>query len=188
MKNWQAILIAGLLLCLALILTRPHGSSASFQSMQPVSGTPSGSCVPPLVNVDVNTLKSYYCGSDNLWHIGAGQVGFISCTQATPCPSSATTVATASATTLHRINAAVTCTATGAAATVILTVKYTDPSNTVQTLTLSTATCTALGSLSIASLDQGATISSGTNVQYSVATVNSPSYQARVAVYQEGMN
>jgi hypothetical protein len=28
----------------------------------------------------------------------------------------------------------------------------------------------------------------GTNIQYSVTVANSPSYQARVAVYQEGMN
>jgi len=27
-----------------------------------------------------------------------------------------------------------------------------------------------------------------TNVQYSVTAANSPQYQARVAVYQEGMN
>jgi hypothetical protein len=34
----------------------------------------------------------------------------------------------------------------------------------------------------------GAMISGGTNIQYSFATVNTPSYQARIAVYQEGMN
>jgi hypothetical protein len=120
--------------------------------------------------------------------LGSGQAGYVSCTQATPCASSATTFLVAPSTTIYRINAGVTCTATGAAATAILTIKYTDPSNTVQTITLSTATCTSLGSLSMAALDQGFMASSGTNIQYSIATVNSPSYQARVAVYQEGMN
>jgi hypothetical protein len=120
--------------------------------------------------------------------LGSGQAGYISCTQATPCASSATTFLVAPATTLYRVNASVACTGTAAAATAILTIKYTDPSSTVQTITLTTATCTALGSLSIAGLDQGIIISTGTNVQYSVTTVNSPAFQARVAVYQEGMN
>lgn len=119
--------------------------------------------------------------------LGAGQAGWISCTQAN-CQSSATTLLVAPVTTLYRINAVVACTGAVAAATAILAVKYTDPSATVQTVTLATATCTALGSASIASLDQGVTISGGTNVQYLVTAVNSPTYQARVAVYQEGMN
>jgi hypothetical protein len=91
-------------------------------------------------------------------------------------------------TTLYRINASVACTSSTATATAILIIKFTDPSSTVQTLTASTATCTTLGSASIASMVQEVTISGGTNVQYSVTTATSPSYQARVAVYQEGIN
>src|SRR3981189_3236465 len=80
--------------------------------------------------------------------LGPGQAGFISCTQATPCASSATTLLVAPVTTLYRINAAVACTGATATATAILVIKYTDPSSTVQTLTLATATCTTLGSAS----------------------------------------
>jgi len=120
--------------------------------------------------------------------LGSNQAGWISCTQATPCASSATTFYVVPTTTLYRISAGVACTTTTAAATVILAIKYTDPSSTVQTITLATATCTALGIGSIASLDQPEVMSSGTNVQYSVTIVNAPSYQARIAVYQEGMN
>lgn len=120
--------------------------------------------------------------------LGPGQAGYVSCTQATPCASSATTFLVSPTTTLYRINAAVACTGATAAATAILIIKYTDPSSTVQTLTLATATCTTLGAASLASMIQEVIISSGTNVQYSVTIANAPNYQARVAVYQEGIN
>jgi hypothetical protein len=119
--------------------------------------------------------------------LGPGQAGYVSCTQAN-CASSATTFLVAPITTLYRINAAVACTGTTSTATAILIIKYTDPSSTVQTLTLATATCTTLGSASVASMVQEVVISSGTNVQYSVTSALSPNYQARVAVYQEGLN
>lgn len=120
--------------------------------------------------------------------LGPGSAGWISCTQATPCASSATTFYITPATMLYRINASVACTSATAAATAILILKYTDPSSTVQTITLATATCTTLGGASLANLIQPAAILTGTNIQYSVTVVNSPNYQARVAVYQEGIN
>jgi hypothetical protein len=119
--------------------------------------------------------------------LGPSSQGWISCTQAN-CASSATTIMVAPVTTLYRINASVACTSSTSTATSILAVKYTDPSSTVQTLTLATATCTTLGSLSVANLIQEVIISSGTNIQYSVTAALSPSYQARVAIYQEGIN
>ena len=120
--------------------------------------------------------------------LGISQSGWVSCTQAN-CASSATTFyVTGNATTLYRINASVNCTSATAAATAILAIKYTDPSSTVQTVTLATATCTTLGSLAIANLIQSVAILNGTNIQYSVAIVNAPTYTARIAVYQEGMN
>jgi hypothetical protein len=121
--------------------------------------------------------------------IGSAQQGWISCTQATPCASSATTFfTTGGTTTLYRISASVNCTSATAAATAILTLKYTDPSSTIQTLTVPTATCTTLGSASLAFLLQSISVLNASNVQYSVAVVNSPNYQARIAVYQEGVN
>jgi hypothetical protein len=119
--------------------------------------------------------------------LGSGSPGWISCTQAT-CASSATTFYTTGVTTLYRINASVNCTSATAAATAILTVRYTDPSSTVQILTLTTATCTTLGASSLSVLMQSMAVLTGTNIQYNVTTVNSPNYQARIAVYQEGVN
>lgn len=116
------------------------------------------------------------------------QAGWISCTQATPCASSATTFFTTTATTIYRINASVACTSSTAAATAILAIKYTDLSSTVQTLTLSTATCTTLGVASIAGTVTETSILTATNIQYSVTVANSPNYQARIAIYQEGAN
>jgi hypothetical protein len=119
--------------------------------------------------------------------LGAGSPGWVSCTQAN-CASSATTFFTTSVTTLYRISASVTCTSAVAAGTAIMVIKYTDPSNTVQTVTLATATCTTLGSASISSLSQAMNILTGTNIQYNITAANAPSYQARIAVYQEGVN
>jgi hypothetical protein len=136
-------------------------------------------------------LATYtYAHSDgSSYTLGAGQAGWISCTQATPCASSATTFyATGAATTLYRINASVNCTSAVATATAILAIKYTDPSSTVQTVTLATATCTTLGVAATANLIQSVAILNGTNIQYSVTVANAPNYQARIAVYQEGVN
>jgi hypothetical protein len=133
-------------------------------------------------------LSTYFHADGTGYVLGVGSPGWISCTQAN-CASSATTFyITGSATTLYRINASVNCTSATAAATAILTIKYTDPSSTVQTVLLAAATCTALGSAAMANLIQSVAILNGTNIQYSVATVNSPLYAARIAVYQEGMN
>lgn len=118
---------------------------------------------------------------------GTSQQGWVSCTQAN-CASSATTFLTTTTTSLYRIDASVNCTSATAAATAILTLKYTDPSSTVQTITVPTATCTTLGTASLAFLLQSVAIQTGTNVQYSVVAVNAPSYQTRVAVFQEGVN
>ena len=132
--------------------------------------------------------RSFLHASDgSAYALGISQSGWVSCTQAN-CASSATTFYATSVTTLYRINASVACTSSTATATAILIIKYTDPGSTVQTITLATAACTTLGSTSIASLDQGISILTGTNIQYSVTVLNSPSYQARIAIYQEGMN
>lgn len=135
----------------------------------------------------VTRYSSVHALDGSAYALGINQAGWVSCTQAN-CASSATTFYATGVTTLYRINASVACTSSTATATAILIIKYTDPSSTVQTITLATATCTALGSASVASLDQGMAILTGTNIQYSVTAANSPNYQARIAVYQEGMN
>ncbi len=136
----------------------------------------------------ISLLMVFHAKADGtVYALGGAQAGWISCTQAN-CASSATTIYVSPATTLYRISGGVSCTSSTATATAILAIKYTDPSNTVQTLTLGTATCTTLGVASVSNINQVALIITGTNVQYSVTTANSPNYQARVAVFQEGQN
>jgi hypothetical protein len=115
-------------------------------------------------------------------------VVWLTCTQATPCASSFTTIFTTTVTTLYRLSASIACTTSTATATAILAIKYNDPSNTVQTITLATATCTTLGVASVANTLQTLNILTGTNVQYSVTTANSPQYQARISLVREGLN
>lgn len=115
------------------------------------------------------------------------QVGFVSCTQAN-CASSATTLFTVGANNaLFRIDTGVACTGSAAAATAITTLTYTDPSNTVQTITIPTATCTTLGAASVASNSTIINAKNATAIQYSVAQANTPAFQARISVYEESL-
>jgi hypothetical protein len=113
------------------------------------------------------------------------QVGFVSCTQAT-CAGTATTLFTTGASSAqYRVDVTADCTTSSAAATAIVTIGYTDPSGTAQTITASTATCTTLGASSIGSIVAVFSAENGTNIQYHVTVASTPSYQARVSLYQE---
>lgn len=115
--------------------------------------------------------------------------GWVSCTNSTPCASSATTiVASYSADTQFVIHGSIACTGTVATATAALSVKYTDPSNTVQTLAPSAAVCTTLGAASVAMVNQVVRVKASTNIQYLVTVANSPTYEASVKISQEGTN
>jgi hypothetical protein len=115
--------------------------------------------------------------------------GWVSCTQAN-CTGSATTLVTVgSATTLYVADISADCSGSTSLATANVTVTYTDASSTVQTISLtSAAVCTTLGPASISSLTQPFTAKNATAIQYNVTTANTPSYQARVAILQEGVN
>jgi hypothetical protein len=111
-------------------------------------------------------------------------VGSVSCTQAN-CASSATTLfTTGGSTALYNIFAAIDCTGTTSTATAQISVKYTDPSGTVQTLAPTAAACTALGSSSVAMINQSVEAQNATAIQYLTTGVNSPNYQARVSIIQ----
>lgn len=90
--------------------------------------------------------------------------------------------------TLFSANAAVGCTTTSASATVLVTILYTDVSNTPQTPASSTATCTTLGSASVASVNPTFMAKAGTVIQYSTTIANTPTYDVRVAINQLGAN
>lgn len=46
----------------------PLPSPPPPQSMQPVVGAPTGSCVQPMLVIDITSGIMYYCGNDGLWH------------------------------------------------------------------------------------------------------------------------
>ena len=113
--------------------------------------------------------------------------GYVSCTQATPCASSATTIYTVGASDSQlAIHANTSCTSVVATATAILIITYVDPSGTTQTITQPTATCTTLGASSVGSTNTVVRAQASSVVQYSVAILNAPLYETSVAVIFEG--
>jgi len=76
---------------------------------------------------------------------------------------------------MYRFSGAVACTTSSAAATATLNLKYTDVSNTAQTVSV-TATCTTLGAASVASMVQAIRVKSGASITYGVTIANTPTY------------
>jgi hypothetical protein len=89
----------------------------------------------------------------------------------------------------YSIHGAVACHQSTTSATVVLTVKYTDPSSTAQTIPSGTANCTTLGPSSVAALDTVIRALPGTAISYYVTTINSPGgYEASVGALLESVN
>ena len=94
---------------------------------------------------------------------------------------SSTVVAQPTANSTYRVVATLSCDSSSAAATVNVTIGWTDPSNTAQTATLGSAVvCTTLGSASVGQLSTAFRAKSGTNITYSTAIVNTPTYDVTV--------
>jgi hypothetical protein len=101
----------------------------------------------------------------------------------------ATTLFTPDANAGYRVNVSVNCDNSSAAATVNPTISWTDPSNQAQSQSLtSAATCTALGSGSFGQLAFPFRAKSGTNIQYSVAIANTPTYDVSIVLEQVTTN
>jgi hypothetical protein len=116
------------------------------------------------------------------------QVGWGRAVAQTAAISATTLFATGSATTMYRASASIECTTTSAAATVLVSIIYTDDSSTVQTISSSTAVCTTLGSASNNTLTVPFRAKTGTNIQYSTTIVNTPTYDVSVSLEQLGTN
>jgi hypothetical protein len=116
------------------------------------------------------------------------QVGWASQAAKTTAQTATTLFTTGSATTMYRASASIECTSTSAAATVLVSIIYTDTSNTVQTIASSTAVCTTLGSASNNSLNLSFRAKNATNIQYSTTIVNTPTYDVSVSLEQLGKN
>lgn len=80
---------------------------------------------------------------------------------------------------------ALNCDGTSAAATVNISLGWTDPSNTSQTQTLGSAiVCTALGASSYGNLSVAFNAKSATTITYATSIVNTPTYDIRGGLYQ----
>lgn len=98
--------------------------------------------------------------------------------------TAAQTLVTTTATSTYQVNAVVTCDTTVAAATVTLSVAYTDPSSTAQTVTPSAAACTALGASSSANVTQTIRAKTGTTITVAAAISGSPNYDIAATALQ----
>lgn len=100
--------------------------------------------------------------------------------------TSAITTTTLSNTTqdgFYRVSAALDCDSSSAAATVNVTIGWTDPSNTAQSATLGSAVvCTTLGSASVGNLTVAFRAKSGTAITYATSIVNTPTYDVSIAL------
>lgn len=92
----------------------------------------------------------------------------------------ATTMLTVPANGAYRFTAPVYCDGSSAAATVTVTLSWTDPSNTSQTLTSTAAACTTLGGSSFVDFSKNIQTKSGTTVGFNTSIVNTPTYDIRV--------
>jgi hypothetical protein len=86
-------------------------------------------------------------------------------------------------TSTFRFSGAVSCTTSSSGATATLNLKYTDTSNTAQTVSV-TATCTTLGASSVAQITQTIRAKNATTVTYGVTISNTPTYDVDARLEQ----
>lgn len=127
--------------------------------------------------------------------VGAGAIvltdnpaGFVSKTGQTANIAATPLFTVGTANTQFQASGSVACDSTSAAATVLVTILYTDVSNTAQTVASAVATCTALGAASTNSIVTTFIAKGGTNIQYSTTIANTPTYDVRVNIMQQGLN
>ena len=104
---------------------------------------------------------------------------------------SATNVVDSAAAVQYSVHASLRCTTTSAAATVNITIRWTDAAGggTAQSITLGSAvTCTTIGSASIGALQTLIAPKVATAITYETAIVNTPTYDVRVAIIPETGN
>lgn len=101
----------------------------------------------------------------------------------------ASTILTPSGNATYRATATLTCTTSSAAATVNVTLSWTDTSNTAQTKALGSAVdCTALGASSIGNMVFAFRAKSGVAIQYATTIVNTPTYDVTVQLEKISSN
>lgn len=131
-------------------------------------------------------------GGSNAWILlnttAARANGYFSSPGRTTLLGSTTVYTTGATDGLYILTLHAVCKTQVAAATVTPALSYTDPSGTVQTATLTAATCTTLGSASQTVATTGLEIKGGTNVSISAAISGSPNYDIRSGIVKMGGN
>lgn len=101
----------------------------------------------------------------------------------------ASVIAATTATAAYRVNVGIECTAAAAAATVVATIGWTDPSSNAQVGAVGTATCTTLG---VAGANVGVSVpiraKTGTNITVTTVIANGPTYSYHADVEQLSTN
>lgn len=100
----------------------------------------------------------------------------------------ATTLVTTTATSTYLVEVTITCDTSVATATVIGTLRWTDPSSTAQSVVIPTATCTTLGAASYGELVQTVRAKTGTTITIEAAIANSPNYDITATAIQRTSN
>ncbi len=98
------------------------------------------------------------------------------------------TLITTPATAVYQIRGAINCDSAKAAATVTLSFSYTDTLSTAQTIPAVTATCTTLGSASIASINQVVQAETGTLITVTTTVSGGPTYDVSASLDQITIN
>lgn len=174
----------------AVVFQNSVTQGVRLASGYPIYWTPNNGGGTPDVGIDRNTIGVLEI------NIGGGQAStgklklaglypngsFVASGQTSA--TTAQTLTTTTATSTYQINAVVTCDTTVAAATVTLSVAYTDPSSTAQTVTPSAAACTALGASSSANVTQTIRAKTGTTITVAAAISGSPNYDIAATALQ----
>lgn len=154
------------------IITNGYPGSLSFsvgEQAQFINGDQSGTNQWLLVNTTASRSNGYFSSP--------GRVAAL---------TSTTVYTTAATDGLYLFSMVATCKTPSAGSTVTPVLTYTDPSGTAQTVTLSAATCTTLGSASQSFATSGLNIKASTNVNISATIVSTPTYDIRASVTKLG--
>ena len=107
------------------------------------------------------------------------------CTDATPCPSSLTTMKTTASGGAFVLYGVVNCTSAVSGAMIGVTMGWTDASGTGQSVVAAPGTCTTLGAISFTQFVRLALTGAATNIQYEISGVaGSPVYKAEFIAVQ----
>jgi hypothetical protein len=100
-----------------------------------------------------------------------------------------TIVTTGAVDAFYEVKGSIACHGATSTGTSILTITYTDTSNTVQTLASTAAACTTLGAASVAQVNPIFRAKASTNIRYGFAHGGTqPTVDVSVAVYQLSTN